>query len=72
MCSSGDGYPVCNGTCPAAQVCSTERVSTQCICITGTIGCNGDLDAGMCGVGACPVGMQCLQSLSGGCGCRFI
>ena len=72
MCSSGDGYPVCNGICPAAQVCSSDRVTVQCVCVTGTVGCNGDLDAGMCSVGACPVGMQCLQSLSGGCGCRFI
>jgi hypothetical protein len=72
MCSSGDGYPVCNGICPPTEVCSSDRVSVQCICLTGTVGCNGDLDAGMCSIGACPVGMQCLQSLSGGCGCRFV
>jgi hypothetical protein len=68
-------YPNCATSCPltVGQVCSIDIVSARCVCLTASVGCNGDLDTNSCGMGACPTGLACYFSpMTGRCGCRYI
>jgi len=72
-CADPGGYPICGGSCPATEVCSIDAISMECTCVTGSVGCDADLDTAMCGVGSCPVGTQCIWTPQlGTCACRFI
>jgi hypothetical protein len=72
-CTDPAGYPICGGICPATQVCSIDAIGMECTCVTGSVGCDADLDTATCSVGSCPAGTQCIWTPQlGTCACRFI